>query len=138
MSKSRPRTYGFRLSATDVCVLIVTLAAAILLWPVDALLAGLPLMVVGHFFLFCNVIRLHRNLELTWGAIFVANCAIWWWWRADPRWTPVLAIQIPVTLLLVAIWMRNPAYHGIGARQINPRLDEYLHPRESAGTDSGP
>lgn len=124
---ARPRrTHGFRISVTDSVVLVLAAVSVVYLAPISEVLAFVIAMVVGHFFLFCNVVRLHRYLELTWGAIFIVNCFVWWMWLEDLRVLPVLAGQLPVTLLLVLLEVRSPRYHGIGARRINPRLDEFL------------
>ncbi len=82
--------------------------------------------VVGHFFLFCNVFRIRRSLELWWAAIFVINTA-WWLAQGQTDWLPTMGYQAPVTLVVIIIEMYSPWYHGIGARRINRRLDEYLN-----------
>lgn len=122
----RVRTYGFQIKRTDVVVLLVAGVAAGVLWPLNSLCASLILIVVGHFFLFCNVIRLHRKWELLWAAIFVVNGTVWWGLLADLRVWPVLLAQLPVTLLLIVIQMRSRSYRGIGARRLNPHLEEAL------------
>jgi hypothetical protein len=122
----RVRTYGFRISRSDVVVLLVAGVAAGMLWPINRLCASITLIVVGHFFLFCNVIRLHRKWELLWAAIFVANATVWWGLWADLRVWPVLVTQLPVTIVLIAIQMRSRSYRGIGAQRLNPHLQEAL------------
>jgi hypothetical protein len=82
--------------------------------------------VVGHFFLFCNVFRIRRSLELWWAAIFVINAG-WWLFHDQTGWLPTMGYQAPVTLIVIIIEMCSPWYHGIGAQRINRRLDEYLN-----------
>ena len=85
-----------------------------------------PIIVLAHFFLFCNVFRVGTKRELIWTAVFLLNCT--GWTSLDRfQWLYVLGIQAPVTLgvILSAIYGRD--YHGIGARKINPHLDEYLN-----------
>jgi hypothetical protein len=66
---------GFRVSAIDVAVLIVG-ACATAYVATYAPWIGIAIgFVVAHFFLFCNVVRMARRLELTWAAIFVALAA---------------------------------------------------------------
>lgn len=84
--------------------------------------------VVGHFFLFCNVFLVRRALELWWAAAFVINVG-WWLSQGEADWLPAMAYQAPVTVLVIALEMRSPRYHGIGARWINRRLDDYLNNR---------
>ncbi len=80
---------------------------------------------LGHFFLFCNIFLVWRRLELLWAAAFVVNVAAHVAFNAfNPR--PPLLWQTPVTLAVIAWQMRSPWYHGVFARQFNPRLAEYL------------
>ncbi len=62
---------GFRLSALDVCILIVGGVASAYAMTVDPWFGIAIVFVVLHFFLFCNVLRMSRPLELTWAGIFV-------------------------------------------------------------------
>ncbi|WP_419194523.1 GTP 3',8-cyclase MoaA [Novipirellula herctigrandis] len=76
-----------------------------------------------HFFLFCNVFRIRRNLELIWAAIFVTSIAI-----CSTVEFPLLmsfAIQLPVSITLILVADRSNWYHGIFAspRQIDDRCD---------------
>ena len=82
--------------------------------------------VVGHFFLFCNVFLVRRSLELWWALFFVINTG-WWLINGRSDWLPTLAWQAPVTIFVILLEMLSPRYHGIGARRINRRLDEYLN-----------
>jgi hypothetical protein len=41
-------------------------------------------------------------------------------------WLIVMAIQTPLTAIAIGLEVRSPEYHGIGARRLNPRLDEWL------------
>ena len=71
---------GFRLSSLDVFVLVggtvgVTVLFTVMWW--YSLVVGL---VLAHFFLFCNVFRVSRPLELLWASVFVvlAGATILW------------------------------------------------------------
>ena len=55
---------GFRMSILDLVVLVVADTIALGLWFVLGPIGLLFPFVVGHFFLFCNVFRTARNLEL--------------------------------------------------------------------------
>ncbi len=61
---STHRTVGFRLSIVDAVVLVAAGPATWLAWPHLGSLAGVIPLVVLHFFLFCNVFRIHRTKEL--------------------------------------------------------------------------
>lgn len=124
---AHPRTAGFRLSVTDAIVLAIGTAATIAAAGPLGPMAGIFPMAVGHFFLFCNVFRLRRRYELTWTAIFLANFTAWTF--TEFSWIGVLAIQLPVTALVIALEIRSPRYHGILATRLNPRLHEYLDGR---------
>jgi len=120
------RHHGFRFSMSDACVLL--LAAGLTWWLVgkDFVLWWVVPAAVGHFFLFCNVFLVWRRLELLWALVFVLNVAAHFLMEVfDP--VPSLLWQTPVTLLVIACQMRSPWYHGVFARQINPRLADYLN-----------
>ncbi|MGV3662036.1 MAG: hypothetical protein ACO1TE_17760 [Prosthecobacter sp.] len=119
------RKAGFRFSPWDALIL---LAGAGLTWWLR--MQEVPLwwtvpMVLGHFFLFCNVFLVWRRLELIWAGLFVINVAAHVTIEVVEWWPPVLW-QMPVTLVVIVWQMRSPWYHGIFARRINPRLADYL------------
>lgn len=94
--------------------------ASILLWSVLGTFALLFPIVLAHFFLFCNVFRVRRNLELIWAGVFVVNFAAWAI-TGSFSWWPVLLVQTPVTIACIVIEMRSPNYHGIGYARIARR-----------------
>ncbi|HKS16915.1 MAG TPA: hypothetical protein VJU16_06355 [Planctomycetota bacterium] len=114
---------GFRLSAFDVLILVGGTGAAIALATVH-LWTGLAVgFVVAHFFLFCNVLRMSRRLELIWAAVFTAlavGAGLAWL-----SWKFVFPISLAVTLVLAVTELRLPSYHGVGWKRINPRLPEW-------------
>ena len=107
------RRAGFRLSVLDAIVLALCSPATWLLWYVLGELALLCPVVLGHFFLFCNVFRVHRNREMIWGVSFVAVvCLLTWlgvysWWR-------VCLFQSPVTLGVIMTAILSNNYRGLG------------------------
>jgi hypothetical protein len=115
-------------------VLAACVLATLFFWSRIGEFALLLPIVVGHFFLFCNVFRLVRHLELAWAGVFVVNTAVWQavggfsWWG-------ILAVQTPVTVGVIAREMLSARYHGILARRLNPQLDAYLgvSPETSGG-----
>ena len=115
---------GFRISVRDVIVLLLGGVAAWWVARIDASLSRAVLFTVGHFFLFCNVVRMARRLELIWTAIFLvmAACAQL---LGVPTWNQAFAICFAATCVLVAIHARSPAYHGLGWQKLNPRLPEW-------------
>ena len=124
----RRRTWGFRFSVLDGVVLLVTAPATWFAWPsIGEMAASIP-MAVGHFFLFCNVFRIHRTKELVWAAVCLVNVG-GWAIADDVWWLGILAVQTPLTVLLIVIEMRQPWYHGVLARRLNPRLADYLEHR---------
>ena len=120
-----PRTAGFRCSWNDTLVLAVSVPATWWLWSCVGPIAGVVPFAVGHFFLFCNVFRIHRRKELLWAACCLVNVSAW---MSAERydWGLILAMQSPLTVALILWEMRGPHYHGVWARRINPRLDDYL------------
>ena len=57
---------GMRFSFTDFVVLVVATLGAWQLFRFGHPLWWIVVAVVGHFFLFCNVFRVSRTLELWW------------------------------------------------------------------------
>lgn len=123
---STQRTWGARFSVTDGVAIVVMVVATVWSWPALGRLALFFPVVLGHFFLFCNIFRVRRSYELIWTAIFLLNVfvslrlGIW-----DPLWITV--VQSPLTALFVGLEMRSPRYHGVLANKVNARLDDYLH-----------
>jgi len=131
MSKPPLRTWGFRFSVLDGVVLLFAPASAVLFRDFGPLLTLLPSFLVAHFFLFCNIFRIRRLLELVWAGLFLTNtCA--WWPALDPiPWLGVVGVQMPATVAVIALEMRSPRYHGIFASWLNPHLESYLHSEAS-------
>lgn len=115
---------GFRLSAIDVAVLILGAIGSIVVARYVWWLGLAVAVVVGHFLLFCNVFRISRLLELAWSAVFVALAASTVS-RGSPPWPVTLALTLVVTVVVVAIEIRKPSYHGVGWQWINPGLRQW-------------
>jgi len=123
---------GFRLSALDVVVLVAGGVASAYATTFDRWLAVAIAFVVAHFFLFCNVLRMSRPLELIWAATFAA-LAVAAISQGVPSWPVVFAISSTVTVIVAAIEMRRPSYHGVGWQKLNPRLPEWWQSATAAG-----
>src|SRR5687768_7082849 len=123
---------GFRLSALDVVVLVVGGVASAYAMTVDRWFGIAIAFVVLHFFLFCNVLRMSRRLELIWAGIFaaLAIAAI----SFDLlSWPAVFAISGAVTVIVAVIEARRPSYHGVGWQRVNPRLPEWWQSTAATG-----
>ena len=115
---------GFRMSPIDVFVLGAGVVGTIVLSSFLGWTGLLVAFVVGHFFLFCNVLRVPRVLELAWAGIFVALAAgsiV----SAIPGWPIALAVSLGATFVVAAITLRKPSYHGVGWQRINPNLRQW-------------
>jgi hypothetical protein len=77
--------------------------------------------VVAHFFLFCNVVRMARPLELLWSGVFVAFAGATIATEM-PGWVTTFVVSGVVTVIVVVLEVRKPSYHGIGWKWINPGL----------------
>ena len=112
---------GFRLSLRDVIVILIGIAAAAYLFRIEPWWSFIVAFVVAHFFLFCNVVRMARPLELTWAGVFLALASATLLAEV-PGWPVTAAVSLVVTAVVVALQMRKPSYHGVGWQRINPGL----------------
>lgn len=120
------RCHGFRCSFADGLILAAGTGLTHWLRVHETPLWWVVPFVVSHFFLFCNVFLVWRNLELLWAAIFVAN-VLFHVSREQLNGWPACGWQMIVTIAVIVQQMRSPWYHGIFARRINPQLDNYLN-----------
>ena len=125
MYKPKSPFVGFRLSWSDLIVLV---SAALGSWALYR--QGFPFWwiiacVVGHFFLFCNVFRIRRSYELFWAMCFLINVGSWMQ-QGSLEWWPCLPLQVPFTLAVILAEIRSPRYHGVFAQRLNAHLDVHL------------
>jgi hypothetical protein len=115
---------GFRLSHLDVLVLVVGLilsvALGVLTWWIGLAIG----FVIAHFFLFCNLFRLSRGLELVWSGVLVV-LAVGTVVLNIPGWLATFGISLCITTVVVILEMRKTSYHGIGWQWINPGLRDW-------------
>jgi hypothetical protein len=116
-----PRT-GFRFSVADLVAIIVCVAITLALRkPLGDFTLLFPIT-LGHFFLFCNVFRIRRYLELTWAVLFITNIVLWTF-TGHFSWLHVLATQTPVTMLAITVSLCSKDYHGIGTAWIQKKVN---------------
>jgi hypothetical protein len=115
---------GFRFSIVDGIVIVVGSIASIVFWSDAGWIAFVIAFVVAHFFLFCNIFRLARPLELLWSFVFIllSFCTITF---EKPSWLITIAGSLLTTAVVVAAEMREPSYHGILWQRINPTLPQW-------------
>jgi len=106
------KSSGFRFSAIDAAVLCIAALGTWLLYPITPTYAWLIPFTVGHFFLFCNVVRMRRPQELIWAALFLVNFAALAFLVPPFAWPRMLALQLPVTLALTWLTVRSDQYRG--------------------------
>ena len=124
-TKHKARTWGFRCSLTDAIAIGAFMSAAVGLWYLNSPLWWLLVVAAGHFFLFCNVFRIVRRRELIWAGLLILNVGVWAWFD-HLTWPSILLTQLPITVGLIVADMRAPGYHGVLAKRLNPRLNDYL------------
>jgi hypothetical protein len=115
---------------TDVIVLVAGATGAVLAAQVLWWLGLIVALVVGHFFLFCNVFRVARPLELAWSVLFVAlaggTIAF-----DQLGWPVALSITLIGTLLVILAQVRKPSYHGIAWERFNPKLRDWWEAQDN-------
>jgi hypothetical protein len=118
---NRPFNPGFRVSVLDAVVMILGAIGSFWVAQVELMFGVAIAFTIVNFFLFCNVFRVPRRLELTWTAIYLLLIGTTLTMQ-QPGWFISFALSLAVTLVVVVFQMRQPSYHGIGWKQINPRL----------------
>ena len=115
---------GFRIDTKDALVLVVGGIASVLAAQVEWWMGMVIGFAVGHFFLFCNVFRVARPLELAWTAVFVvmAGTTIA---LGTPGWAVTTGCTLAATILVIVMQLRKPSYHGVAWRRINPELPKW-------------
>jgi hypothetical protein len=111
-SKTAKPPLGLRFSRFDAAVLLVSVIVTAAVWHLPTNPGVIVLTVVGHFFLFCNIVRLRRSFELVWAVSYVTltfgTIALGWM-----SWLVPLAAVTPVTLALIAAEVRSIRHHGV-------------------------
>jgi hypothetical protein len=115
---------GFRISTLDVVVLFLGAAFAANIGAVRPWFGVAIAFPIAHFFVFCNVVRMARPLELTWAVTFVALAAMTVVFEAW-SWPVTLGLSLIVSTALVTVELRKPSYHGAFWQQINPGLPQW-------------
>jgi len=115
---------GFRISTLDIAVLAGGAVGAIWAFQRYRWLGLVIAFTISHFFLFCNVLRMARPLELAWSAVFMslAGSTITF---SVPGWFPTFALSLVVTLIVALIQLRKPSYHGVAWHRFNPDLPRW-------------
>lgn len=122
---------GFRISGIDAAVLVAGSTAAFFIGQVIPWFGAAIAFVIGHFFLFCNLIRMARPSELAWSALFVALATSTIYFGVL-TWPAAFGLSLIATIILVALELRKPSYHGIFWRRINPNLPQWWETHTSA------
>lgn len=121
---------GFRISIVDRVVLVVGSVAAVVAWRYAWWLGFTIGFVVAHFFLFCNIVRMARPLELAWSGVFLAltfGTIV----HQLFTWPTTIAGSLLATIIIVAAEMRKPSYHGAMWQRINPGLPQWWERNQS-------
>jgi hypothetical protein len=104
---------GFRMMKHDLVAFAACAAFVAYTWPHVGEWALVAPFVLGNFFLFCNVFRLHCLTELAWSAVFIVNSAAWLW--VHPSLAGIFLTQLPFTCAAIGYTVRSPTYRGVMA-----------------------
>lgn len=112
---------GFRFAPTDAVVLIAGAVGAVLAARIEPAVGLAVLLPVAMFFVFCNVVRMVRRLELVWAFAYAAGCIA----RSQcgwPTWPWLVGGSLVLAMLLVGVQVRRADYHGVAWQRVNPSL----------------
>lgn len=121
---------GFRLSILDIGVLMVGSLGAWFLRAVEVDLSYMLIFVVGHFFYFCNIVRMSRMPELIWASCFVVITGFGVS-NAVVSLTQSFLISFAITIILTILELRKPSYHGVLWSKVNPDLKEWFESKRT-------
>lgn len=115
---------GFRVSKLDAGFLLLVLGVSLVLARFLEDLAIAAVFAALHFFLFCNVLRARRSLELLWAAAFVGL------WSASyllgvPSWPQTYSVALAITAIVTVVQLLLPSYHGALWTVFNPQLPQW-------------
>lgn len=120
---------GFRLYRTDLVVLCIGAIAALGIGSVDSAFGWVIAFTAGHFFLFCNVLRMARSRELIWAGVFL-GLAVSSLTQGQPSLGWTFCITFAVTVIISVVQLRHPAYHGIAWQYFNPNLPQWWEAKQ--------
>ncbi len=103
---------------------MVGILSSVLIARFDDSFAIVVLFTLAHFFLFCNVLRVSRPLELVWAVLFVllsASTIL----TSFPPWSYTFSTMLLVTAILTVVQIQRPSYHGVFWRRLNPNLPQW-------------
>ncbi|WP_372364700.1 hypothetical protein [Candidatus Uabimicrobium sp. HlEnr_7] len=112
LSLTSSKVSGFRLSIIDIVFLTFAAILTYVAYPFMDVFTWIIPFVVVHFFLFCNVFRVHRNSEILWAIVFCANVIVHFHIFTF-QWLTVLMIQIPITIIIILRQIFFLHYRGI-------------------------
>jgi hypothetical protein len=115
---------GFRMSKLDMGFILLVLVSSPLLGQLSEQLALGALFALFHFFLFCNVLRAKRPLELLWTAVFVGLWSSAYLWDVS-SWPLTYALALAVTVAVILAQVLLPSYHGAFWAVLNPQLPQW-------------
>lgn len=116
---------GFRINYVDVVFSLLVALAGGFIFSFHPLLSFMVVISAFQFFLFCNVFRVQRFLELVWSLVYISlcfgviifNCPEWIYWVAWPM----------VGIIVILIEIRKKSYHGVFWETINPNLEQWFY-----------
>lgn len=114
---------GWRFLPHDRWVLGIGLGAILVLAAIgESRMAVMVGVVTAQFFLFCNVFRVKTKLELVWVVLAPpVGLAMLAWGFSE--WHAAAAMALAGVVMIV-LEMRDPLYHGVGWKLLNPGLPE--------------
>jgi len=115
---------GFRLSKLDAGFLLLVIGVSPLLARFFVQLGVAAVFAAGHFFLFCNVLRATRVLELLWAAVLVGLWSSSYTWGI-PAWLYTYGLRLSTTVAVIIVQVRLPSYHGAFWEVLNPKLPQW-------------
>lgn len=122
---------GVRFSFADATAIAACFLLTAWSWQWLDVYALVAPFVLGHFFLFCNIFRVRRSLELIWAGSFLAQAFAWLALGPAFDFLPIALTQLPITAAVIGYEMRSPRYHGMLCGRINPDLGSYLEERRA-------
>lgn len=118
---------GFRLRISDIAIIFFGVWFSCRVGVENFNLGLSAAFVIFHFFLFCNILRMNKSLELVWSGLYLLLfiLASTEAFGGFVNYLGVYVYSLVITSLLIGFQINREDYHGVFWERINPELPKW-------------